>query len=151
MLSAATVEQDVDVLLVEDHEGDAELLLRALKRGGFANKVHWLKDGEEALDLLFGRGPFAGIPAKDRARLVLLDLRLPKRDGFDVLRALKQDERTRSLPVLVMSSSDEPRDRERAFALGASRYLLKPIGFEEFSAAAAELGLQWRLVRGDRP
>ena len=129
----------VDILLVEDNANDAELTLRALKQRNLANQVHVCRDGAEAMDFFSGSpGP---VP-----KVVLLDLKLPKVDGLEVLRRLKQNGRTKSIPVVVLTSSSEEPDIERAYALGANSYIVKPVDFEAFARAVSEVGLYWLLL-----
>ncbi len=137
---------EVEILLVEDSPRDAEMTLRALRKRNLANHVVHVKDGEEALDWLFGRGVHAGRDASHHPKVVLLDLKLPKVDGLEVLRALRADERTRLLPVVVMTSSQEQRDVIETYKLGVNSYVVKPVDFDSFSAAVAELGHYWLLV-----
>jgi two-component system response regulator len=138
-------EQELQILLVEDNPADAEMTMDALRQGRLVNQVQWVKDGAEALDILFGRGAVSAAENK-RLRLVLLDLRLPRVDGLDVLRALRADERTRLLPVVVLTSSKEEFDVVCAYELGANSYLVKPIESETFMKAVGELGLYWMLL-----
>ena len=138
--------QPVDVLLVEDNPHDAELPNRALKQNHLATRVLVVEDGAEALDLIFGRGKYEGRPTANVPRVVLLDLKLPKVDGLEVLRVLKQDERTRSIPVVVVTSSSEDPDIKAAYALGANSYVVKPVDFDAFAEAVSKLGLYWLLV-----
>jgi two-component system response regulator len=140
-----TNEQELHILLVEDNPADAEMTIDALRQGHLVNKVQWVKDGAEALDFLFGRGASSAAET-GRLRLVLLDLRLPRVDGLDVLRALRADERTRLLPVVVLTSSNEEIDIVRAYDLGANSYLVKPVESEAFMAAVGQLGLYWMLL-----
>jgi two-component system response regulator len=129
----------VEILLVEDNANDAELTLRALKQRNLANEVHVCRDGAEAVDFFAdGAGP---VP-----KVVLLDLKLPKIDGLEVLRRLKQDSRTRAIPVVVLTSSREEPDIERAYELGANSYIVKPVDFEAFARAVADVGLYWLLL-----
>ena len=137
---------EVEILLVEDSPRDAEMTLRALRKRNLANHVVHVKDGEEALDWLFGRGTHAGRDVNHHPKVVLLDLKLPKVDGLEVLRALRADERTRLLPVVVMTSSQEQRDLIESYKLGVNSYVVKPVDFDAFSAAVAELGHYWLLV-----
>ena len=137
---------EVEILLVEDSPRDAEMTLRALRKRNLANHVVHVRDGEEALDWLFGRGVHAGRDASQHPKVVLLDLKLPKVDGLAVLRALRADERTRLLPVVVMTSSQEQRDVIETYKLGVNSYVVKPVDFDAFSAAVAELGHYWLLV-----
>lgn len=129
----------VEILLVEDNPNDAELTLRALKQRNLANQVRLCRDGAEAVDFFSdGAGP---VP-----KVVLLDLKLPKVDGLEVLRRLKQDERTKAIPIVVLTSSREEPDIERAYALGANSYIVKPVDFDAFARAVSELGLYWLLL-----
>lgn len=138
---------NIEVLLVEDNPRDAALTLRVLRKHHLANQVTHVRDGEEALDWLFGAGRYAerddGWP---RPRVVLLDLKLPKRDGLEVLRAIRADERTCTLPVVVLTSSREERDLIESYKLGVNSYVVKPVGFDEFSAAMVETGHYWLIV-----
>jgi CheY-like chemotaxis protein len=137
--------QELQVLLVEDNPADAEMTMDALRESGLVNKIHWVRDGAEALDFMFGGG--AGLAAEfSRLRLVLLDLRLPRVDGIEVLRAIRADDRTRLLPVVVLTSSHEESDVVRAYNLGANSYLVKPVGSEEFLKSVGKLGLYWMLL-----
>jgi two-component system response regulator len=137
----------VEVLLVEDTPADAELALRALKKRGLANRVFWVKDGAEALDFLFGTGPYAGRDVVgSRPKVVLLDLRLPKLSGIEVLRRVKADERTRSIPVVVVTSSREEVDLDECYRLGVNSYITKPVEFDDFTKVVGDLGLYWLLV-----
>lgn len=129
----------VEILLVEDNANDAELTLRALKHRNLANKVLVCHDGAEAMD-------FFSAGASPVPKVVLLDLKLPKVDGLEVLRRLKQDDRTRSIPIVVLTSSREEPDIERAYALGANSYIVKPVDFEAFARAVSEVGLYWLLL-----
>jgi two-component system, response regulator len=137
---------DVDVLLVEDNPDDAGLVIRELKKKNLGNKLIHLTDGAEALDFLFGRGKYAERKVEDKPKVVLLDLKMPKVDGLQVLRAIRQDERTKFIPVVVMTSSREERDIIDSYSMGVNAYVVKPVGFDNFSKAVAELGLFWILV-----
>jgi two-component system response regulator len=136
---------EVEVLLVEDNARDAEMTLRTLRKRNLANNVVHVKDGQEALDWLLGAAPQA-LDARPRPKIVLLDLKLPKVDGLEVLRAIRADERTRFLPVVIMSSSHEQNDVIESYKLGVNSYVVKPLDFDAFSAAVAELGHYWVLV-----
>lgn len=137
--------EQVEILLVEDNPLDAELTIRALKKGGLANKLLWLKDGEQALDYLFRRGPYAGrddiLP-----RLVLLDLKMPRVDGIEVLKAIKGDERTRRIPVVIMTSSQEEKDVAQSYELGVNSYVVKPVDFGAFADIARQAGFYWLAI-----
>ena len=138
-------ESVVDILLVEDNPNDAELALRALKKHNLANRVEWVKDGEAALDFLFHRGAYAKSP-NTLPRVVLLDLRLPKVDGLEVLTQIRAHPETRDLPVVVLTSSKEERDVVDTYKLGVNSFVTKPVAFAEFSQVVAELGMYWVLV-----
>lgn len=139
----------IEVVFVEDNPRDAEMTLRALHKRNLANQVIVLKDGQEALDWVFGAGAYVGRDPRDHPKIMLLDLKLPKVDGLEVLRALRNDERTRLMPVVVITSSREERDVIESYKLGANSYVVKPVGFDNFSAAVAELGHYWLLVNQD--
>jgi len=136
----------VDILLVEDNPQDAELTIRALKKHNLANRLIVVEDGADALDFIFGRGKYAGRDTGHPPKVVLLDLKLPKVSGLDVLRALKQDEQTRPIPVVIVTSSREDPDIKTAYALGANSYVVKPVNFDGFAEAVSNLGLYWLLV-----
>lgn len=136
----------VEVLLVEDTPADAELALRALKKRGLANKVIWLKDGAEALDFLFARGTFADRAGANMPKVVLLDLKLPKLDGTEVLAAIRADSRTQVLPVVILTSSREGPDVRKCYELGVNSYIVKPVDFDAFVRAVADAGLYWLLL-----
>jgi len=135
----------VEILLVEDSDTDLELALRALTKAKVANRIEVARDGAEALDFLFSEGAFAG-RARDNPRLVMLDLKLPKVDGLDVLRAIKGNPATRTIPVVVLTSSHEQRDIVESYDLGVNSYIVKPVDFDGFMAAVAELGMYWMLL-----
>ncbi len=137
---------DVEILLVEDNPRDAEMTLRALRIGNLANRIFHVRDGQEALDWLFCTGAFAARVNTVRPKVVLLDLKLPKVDGLEVLRAIRGDERMRHLPVVVMTSSNEQRDLIESYDLGANSYVVKPVDYESFSAAILKFGYYWLLV-----
>ena len=135
----------VQVLLVEDSPQDVELTLDALQGENLANDIQVARDGEEALDFLFCRGSFAE-RASGAPKLVLLDLKLPKVDGLDVLRIMKSDPRTKAIPVVILTSSKEQEDMVRGYHLGVNSYIQKPVDFDEFRAKVKELGFYWLLV-----
>ena len=135
----------VEVLLIEDNAADAELCLRALRMHKLANNVHWVKDGAEAVDFLFsGRNGMSR--GCQNPRLILLDLRLPRVDGLELLRMLKANEHTKTIPVVVLTSSTEDRDIVEAYKLGVNSFITKPIEFESFSQVVGKLGMYWLLV-----
>jgi len=133
----------VDILLVEDSPQDVELTVHALKSGNLANAIQVVRDGEEALDFIFCRNQYADRTFADSPRLILLDLKLPKVDGLEVLGCVKADERTRRTPVVVLTSSHEDIDLKRAYELGANSYIVKPVDFESFTTAVRDLGGYW--------
>ena len=136
----------LEILLVEDNPQDAELTIRALKKRNLANHLSHVWDGQEALDFLFGSGPYEGRDVNHLPKVVLLDLKLPKIDGIEVLRRLRADPRTCLLPVVVLTSSREDRDVIETYKLGANSYIVKPVDFESFSEAVSNLGLYWLLL-----
>ena len=133
------------ILLVEDNPDDEALTLRALKRSSIPNEVVVVRDGVEAVDYLLGEGAFTSSPPAP-PKVILLDLNLPKLDGLGVLRRIRADQRTRLIPVVILSSSDEEQDRLQAYSLGANSYVRKPVDFEQVLIAAAQLGLYWLLL-----
>ncbi|HEX8964697.1 MAG TPA: response regulator [Rhodocyclaceae bacterium] len=137
---------DVDILLVEDTDSDAELAIRALRKRGLANKLVWLGDGAQALDFLFAEGEYSRRNAESHPKVILLDLRLPKVSGIEVLRRIKADPRTRNIPVVVVTSSKEDTDLRECYALGVNSYISKPVEFDEFTRAVGDLGFYWLLV-----
>ena len=136
----------VEILLVEDSDEDAELTIRALKQRKLANDVFRVKDGAEALDFIFATGMYADRGDSPKPRVVLLDLKLPKVDGMEVLRRMKEDEATRAIPVVMLTSSKEDRDLEAAYRLGVNSYIVKPVEFDKFVSAVEMLGLYWALL-----
>ncbi|MEE9166981.1 MAG: response regulator [Candidatus Neomarinimicrobiota bacterium] len=139
-------EDDIQILMVEDNPADAELALRALKKHNLANNVYWVKDGAEALDFVFARGEYSDRTQNHRPKLILLDLKLPKVDGLEVLRQVKSNEETKVIPVVVLTSSKEEQDMIESYELGVNSYIVKPVGFDNFVEAVAELGLYWLLL-----
>jgi two-component system response regulator len=137
---------EFEILIVEDDPNDAELIARVLRKHNLANKYTILKDGAEALDFLFGQGSFAGKIDNGSPKVILLDLKLPKVSGIEVLRKLKSDERTKKIPVVVLTSSREDRDLKDAYDLGVNSYVTKPIKFDEFAKVVADLGMYWLLL-----
>lgn len=135
----------VDILLVEDNPNDAELAIRALKKHHLANHLEWVKDGVAALDFLFQRGEYAG-RSNVLPKVVLLDLRLPKLDGIEVLSEIRGNPETRELPVVILTSSKEERDLVATYQLGVNSFVAKPVSFDEFARTVADLGMYWVLV-----
>ncbi len=142
-MTSTTAIQHVDLLLVEDQPSDAELTLRALRELDLGTRTQLVENGAEALDFIFGRDAHADRSVEDAPGLVLLDLKLPKVSGHEVLRALKSDERTQHIPVVVLSSSDERSDVEQCYALGANSYVVKPVDFAEFTETVQRIGTYW--------
>ena len=137
---------EVEILLVEDNPTDVELTLRALKKNNLTNKVHVVTDGEQALEFIFATGSYKGRDINHKPRVILLDLKLPKVDGLQVLRKIKSDERTKNIPVVVLTSSKEEKDRIESYRLGVNSYIAKPVDFSRFTEAVSELGLYWLLL-----
>ena len=136
--------QQVEILLVEDNPEDAEMTMRALRKRNLANHLHWVKDGEEALEYLFCTGRYAGRDLRAPPRLVLLDIKMPKVDGIEVLRRVKSSE-LKQVPVVVMTSSNEERDVLESYRLGVNSYIVKPVQFDDFMDTVAKIGLYWVL------
>lgn len=137
---------DADILLVEDNPTDAELTIRALRKNNLANKLHWVKDDAEALDYIFARGSYSGRDPDNLPKLILLDLRMPKVDGLEVLQEIKRNESTSRIPVVVLTSSKEDRDIVESYKLGVNSYVSKPVEFDEFINAVSTLGFYWMII-----
>lgn len=137
---------EVEILIVEDNPNDAEMAMRALKRNNLTNKVYIVNDGEEALDFILSRGKYSIRKKCVRPRMVLLDLKLPKIDGLEVLREIKGNPETRIIPVIVLTSSKEEKDLIESYKLGVNSYIVKPVEFEKFVDAVNELGMYWLLL-----
>ena len=138
--------EPVEILLAEDEPSDADLCMRALHRKKVTNRIVWVKDGAEALDFLFARGPYASRTGTDRPRLLLLDIKMPKVDGFEVLRQVRADERLATMPVVIMTSSSEERDLVQGYQLGVNSYVAKPVDFASFQQAVEDVGLYWMVL-----
>ena len=136
----------VEILLVEDSPQDQELTLRALRKANLANRIQIARDGAEALEFLFCEGGYSGRRIEESPKVVLLDLKLPRVDGLEVLRRIKADPRTRTTPVVVLTSSKEQRDLVESYHLGVNSYIVKPVNFDQFSGAVLELGMYWLLL-----
>jgi two-component system, response regulator len=139
-------QQPVEILLVEDNPSDLRLTLRALEQHNIANRVEVARDGAVALDFLFGTGEFEGRDIAQAPKLVLLDLKLPKVDGLEVLQRVKSDKRTKRIPIIVLTSSREERDIVESYELGVNSYIVKPVDFEQFAEAIRQVGFYWLLL-----
>jgi two-component system response regulator len=146
-----TANRDIDVLLVENDASDAELAIHTLRKNNLANSVQVVEDGEEALDFLFCRSRYADRSILDRPRVILLDLKLPKVEGLEVLRALKNERATRAIPVVILTSSREQKDLIEVYRLGASAYVQKPVDFDQFRQTIREIGLFWIMLNQPPP
>jgi two-component system response regulator len=140
------IDNKVEVLLVEDNPHDAEMTIRALRKVNLANKLIHVKDGAQALDFIFAKGEFAGREIEDRPKVILLDIKMPKVDGIEVLRQIKANEATKTIPVVIMTSSKEEQDIITSYNLGVNSYVVKPVDFESFAKAVSELGCYWLII-----
>jgi two-component system response regulator len=146
-----TLREDIEILLVDDSVSDVELTVHTLRKNNLAESIHVAQDGKEALDFIFCREQHAGREMINRPKVILLDLKLPKLDGLEVLKAIRSDERTRAIPVVILTSSKEQRDLVEGYHLGASAYIQKPVDFEEFRKTIREIGTFWLLVNEPPP
>lgn len=137
---------EVEILLVEDNPNDVELTVRTLKMNRLSNRIEVVRDGEEALDFIFCTGAYSGRRFQQPPKLVLLDLKLPKIDGLEVLKQIKSDPRTKTIPVVVLTSSSEEKDIVESYQLGVNSYITKPVDFDQFRQAVKQLGLYWLLL-----
>lgn len=137
---------EVEILFAEDNARDAEMTMRALRKINLMNKVHWVKDGEEAIEYLLREGAYADRPETSNPKLVLLDIKMPKVDGIEVLRRIKDTERLKGIPVVMMTSSNEERDVVESYKLGVNSYIVKPVDFGAFVETVAGAGLYWILT-----
>ena len=138
--------ENIEILLVEDNPNDEELTLYALRKNNITNQIQVVRDGAEALEYIFCTGAFADRQINDPPKVVLLDLKLPKVDGLEVLERIKTDARTRTIPVVVLTSSQEERDIVESYQLGVNSYIVKPVDFEQFNEAVRHIGLYWMLL-----
>ncbi|NQS90056.1 response regulator [Patescibacteria group bacterium] len=136
----------VEILLVEDNPDDVELTLRTLRKRNLTNKIYVVSDGAEALEFIFATGAYAEREIKNKPRMILLDLELPKVNGIEVLGKIKSDERTKNIPVVVLTSSQEEQDMVKSYKLGVNSYIVKPVDFDKFSQVVSELGFYWVLL-----
>ena len=137
---------NIEIILVEDSLEDASLVIRSFKKNNICNSIIHLQDGAEALDFMFARGAYINRKMEDKPKLILLDLKMPKIDGLQVLKELKADDRTRSIPVVIMTSSREDRDLVESYRLGVNGYVVKPVAFDNFAKAVSELGIFWLMI-----
>lgn len=138
--------KEIEILLVEDNPDDLTMTLRALRKGNLANHIHIARDGAEALEFIFCEGPHEHRQVAQRPKVILLDLKLPKVDGLEVLRRIKSDLRTKAIPVVVLTSSKEQKDLVDSYHLGVNSYIVKPVNFERFAAAIQEIGMYWLVL-----
>ncbi len=136
---------EVEILLVEDNQDDLDMTLRSLRKANLTNRIQTVRDGAEALEFVFCQGAFAGRKFENPPKVILLDLKLPKIDGMEVLKRIKNDPRTKMIPVVILTSSKEQRDVIESYNLGVNSYIVKPVNFEQFAAAVQELGMYWLL------
>jgi CheY-like chemotaxis protein len=137
---------EIEILLVEDNSSDAEMTIRALKKNNISNNIVHLKDGAEAIDFIFGTGQFENRDIHKQPKIILLDLKMPKVNGLEVLQTLKGDDRTKSIPIIMLTSSREDPDIKTCYSLGANSYIVKPVGFDNFTKAITDLGMYWLLL-----
>jgi two-component system, response regulator len=140
------MKQEIEVLLVEDNDSDAEMIIRALKKNNLANRLLHVKDGDKALNFLFAEGEYSGRHIESIPKIILLDIKMPKVNGKEVLKKIKTDPRTSKIPVVVLTASQEDPDIKECYSMGANGYVVKPMEFDEFHKAIAELGLYWMIV-----
>jgi two-component system, response regulator len=138
--------QDIEILLIEDNLEDAELIIRTLKKNNVSNKLLHLTDGVEALDFLFAEGNYSHRKIENRPRVILLDLNLPKLNGIEILRKIKNDDRTKTIPVVIMTSSSEAKDIIESYQIGVNGYIVKPVSFADFAKTVSDIGFYWLLV-----
>ena len=142
----AAVDGGVDILMVEDNPDDEQLTLRAFAKHHLTNKIQVVRDGQEALDYIFCKGRYADRKISDHPNVILLDIKLPLVDGIEVLRRIKADERTKTIPVVMLTSSHEERDLVETYRLGVNSYIVKPVDFDQFTESARALGMYWLLL-----
>jgi len=142
---------EIEILLVEDNADDLEMTLHALRKGKVANRIQIARDGAEAMDFIFCEGAFTGRKLENGPKVIMLDLKLPKVDGMEVLARVKKDSRTKQIPVVILTSSKEQKDVVESYDLGVNSYIVKPVSFEQFIAAVQELGMYWLLLNQPPP
>jgi CheY-like chemotaxis protein len=151
MTAAILPDAEIDILLVEDNPSDAELAVRELRRHKFANTIHVIVDGAEAMDFIFCRGAYQSRSFSRPPKLILLDMKLPKVDGLEILRAVKGDPRTRATPVVILTSSSEQRDLVESYQIGVNAFIQKPVGFDDFRRVVEQVGMFWLAVNQAPP
>lgn len=139
-------EHSIEILLVEDNLHEAELIIRSLKKSNLANKLLHIDDGAAALEYIFATGKYSGRQINNHPRMIILDLKLPKVDGLEILKEIKSDDRTKTIPVIILTSSREEQDVLKSYSLGVNSYIVKPVNFDSFTKAVAELGLYWMVL-----
>lgn len=138
--------EQVEILLCEDNKRDADLTIRSLRKRNVNNNIIWVKNGEEALDYLFGRNEYEGRPVENTPTVILLDLKMPKIDGLGVLKEVKKNELTKHIPVVILTSSEEEKDIVQSYELGVNSYIVKPVDFQKFSESISDVGYYWTLL-----
>ena len=138
--------KEVEILLVEDNASDAEMTIHALKQNNLANKLLHVRDGAAALDFIFAKGAFVDRQINNKPKVILLDLKMPKVNGIEVLQKIREDDRTKTIPVVVLTSSKEDPDIKKCYDLGVNSYVVKPVEFDQFQRAISEVGLYWLIV-----
>jgi two-component system, response regulator len=141
-----TLDRQIEIILVEDNQDDADLTIRALKKQNLANKLIHLENGADALDFIYGKGAYEGRSLQNMPKMILLDLKMPKVNGMEVLQKVKSDPLTRTIPVIILTSSAEDPDIKKCYELGANSYIVKPVGFDNFAKTVAELGFYWMIL-----
>lgn len=145
------MDNQVEILLCEDNKRDADLTIRALKKKNLGNKIVWVKDGEEALDYLFGRNEYEDRAVEDTPKVILLDLKMPKVDGMEVLEEIRSHPATKFIPVVILTSSNEEKDIVKSYELGVNSYIVKPVDFDKFTEAVSDVGYYWMLLNKIKP
>ncbi|HKK45711.1 MAG TPA: response regulator [Balneolaceae bacterium] len=140
------MDKAIEILIVEDNPSDAELTIRTLEKNNLSNNILWLKDGEQALDFLKGRGEYEGRNVKSKPKVIFLDLKLPKIDGIEVVREIRSSTNTKQIPVVMMTSSQEQKDRLKGYENGVNSYVVKPLDFQEFTKAINDVGYYWLVL-----
>lgn len=140
------MDKAIEILIVEDNPSDAELTMRTLEKNNLSNNILWLKDGEQALDFLKGKGEYEGRNVKSKPKVIFLDLKLPKIDGFEVMQEIRSSENLKKIPVVMMTSSQQQKDRLKGYETGVNSYVVKPLDFQEFTEAINDVGYYWLVL-----